>query len=429
MIKIANAIESLEAQILWLQPKLDECCLDIEPELQAIIDGGDVSGEMNLAQVGQTEELNREKLESLFAMEGEEGEDLDTFIARIATELQSLIQSGEVPLVDTGVRVPSVSSLCPESTTDLLLEAQMFAANLALQQTMGPWLDARIAQTCDDNAQAVADLLVEQTEVRNSALVETNTLLNFGFTILGEEDQDLQDFSEALRDEFAASTTAVQASGLPAFTEDCDDEDDDQLEMLTTTIEQALSFEAFNAWLDEKFTEACQVEEMAIVDLVDADAYDELEAAQEQMVGEWFALCTDCEEDETLEEFIRRQGRAFLDSDPETIEADFEVPDYSDDCVEFDESIETTHAMTLSYKRALEAVQTFQAWMEPQFNVLLAAAFEEAKMALEAQTMMLEMEITMETAISDPLFEDFLFVLDPEAEGKTLDEYKNEVVT
>jgi hypothetical protein len=39
LITIAEAIESLETQIIYLQPLLDECCTSSEPDLMAILDG------------------------------------------------------------------------------------------------------------------------------------------------------------------------------------------------------------------------------------------------------------------------------------------------------------------------------------------------------------------------------------------------------
>lgn len=286
LITIAEAIEALEAQIVYLQPLLDECCLASESELQAILDGT-TTGANNLAQVGQTEELNQAKFESLFVMLGEEGETVEDFEARITADVEGLLLSGDVTLAVTGIVVPPVSDLCPASTIDLNAETVDFERNLALQQTLGPWLDGQIDATCDANAQTVADLVVDEAILRDDAIVETSVQLNQGLTILGEVDDDLETFGNRMRDEFAAGPAIAEASGLPTFSEDCDAEDSAQLADATDIINQKLSFEAFNEFLSTKFTDECSSQEDAINGLIDAATLDQLEADQEAMVEHW----------------------------------------------------------------------------------------------------------------------------------------------
>jgi hypothetical protein len=138
LIIIANAIEALEAQIGWLEPLLEQCCLDLEPALQDILDGN--VGTIIMAQVGHDVTANDDALMSLFVMAANDGEDFDAFKLRIEGEVQALIDDGSVTAADPGIAVPLISDMCPTSTRDLHAEATAFAVNQILQQTMGAWL-------------------------------------------------------------------------------------------------------------------------------------------------------------------------------------------------------------------------------------------------------------------------------------------------
>ena len=54
----------------------------------------------------------------LFSMEGEQGEDLEAFKARLRGIFLAQLESGDLELVDFSIDVPAVSELCPQSTLD-----------------------------------------------------------------------------------------------------------------------------------------------------------------------------------------------------------------------------------------------------------------------------------------------------------------------
>jgi len=355
-----------------------------------------------------------------------EDETIEEFEARITEQLEALITSEEVALAITGIDVGPISDLCPTSTIVLHADATAFERNLALQQTLGPWLDNEIDETCDANAEAVDDLVISQTIVREEAIIDTNTELTQGITILGEDDEGLEVFGNRMRLEFAAGPAIDQASGLPAFSEDCDDEDSAELENATNIINQALSFQAFNTFLNEKFTDECTMQEAAINALNDAADLDIKEADQYQLVMDWFAVCDDCEEDETLDEFIRRKGEAFADSGTFT-DSGIVVPDYPLDCLEYVPTMEDSHAALVLHKKQLENNLSFATWAAPMLEAICGAV----DMDLMGQTSALAMMIPDQTDISGPLIEGFLFVMDPEGEaaGLTVDNYSAQEIT
>ena len=427
LITIAEAIEALEAQNAYLQPLLDQCCLESEPVLQAILDG-ETTG--TFPEVGDAEELNQAKFESLFVMLGEDGETIEDFEARITNDVEGLLSSGDLTLASTGIDVPPVSDLCPGAITALNAQTVAFERNLSLQLTLGPWLDSAIDETCDANAVAVADLITSETIVRDEAILETSTELDRGLTILGEDGETTEDFANRMRDQFAADGPAVEpASGLPAFSDDCDAEDSADLEEATSIINQALSFQAFNEYLRGEYTTECSAQEADINALNDGDTLDQLEADQEQMVNDWFEICDDCPEGETLDQFIKRLGQDFVDSG-ETYDSGIVVPEYPLDCLEYVPSLEGSQAALALYKQQLEFNLAFDAWARPQFEALQLRLCNAASSDLGFQASGIDMQIDDEVDVNRPLIEDFLFLLDSEgqAAGETVEDYSETVI-
>ena len=95
----------------------------------------------------------------LFSMEGEQGEDLDAFVARLRGIFLAQIESGDLELADIMIDVPAVSDLCPQSTLDASEAAELHAYTISIFQTMGPWLMQRIDEVCDDQASRLDQLI------------------------------------------------------------------------------------------------------------------------------------------------------------------------------------------------------------------------------------------------------------------------------
>ena len=357
-------------------------------------------------------------------MAAEDGETFEDFKLRIEGEVQALIDNGLVTAADPGIVVPLISDMCPASTQTLHADATAFVVNQILQQTMGPWLSEQITLTCAANKQEVADLTVDEQAQVDALLIATNDLLTDGLDVLGAEAEGMQDFGERLREEFLGEVTPDSASGLPAFSSDCDETDDDGLQALEILTNQRLSFTAFNAWLDNKFTAECEAQEDAIADLIDDDNLDDLEAAQEQMFVDWHSICEDCPADQTLEEFIVERGQAFVASGTATVEADFTIPEYKDSCVDYVDSIASTDAAAQTYKTNLEQVLTLDSWAKPMFEALQEKICNDVEGELTAQTSELELATGGQTVESGPIIDGFLLAVHPSCDGLDSDACK-----
>lgn len=308
-------------------------------------------------------------------MRGREGETIEEFEARITDLVEGLIAAGQVSLAETGIVVPVVSPLCPASTVALNAETVAFERNIALQQTLGPLLNGQIDQACEANRVSVEGLIDSETIVRDNAIIQTNVELTRGITILGETTQSglgsttegLSEFGERMRDEFAAGPAIPQASGLPAFSPDCDASDSARLGEATDIINQGLSFIAFNEFLDEKFTTECSNQEFNYLSQIDAAYLDQLEADQEAMVQHWQEICDDCPAGETYDEFVRRLGMDFVASGV-TFDSGIEVPEFPVDCLEYVDSLEASEQALALYVQQLEFNLAFDQWARPQYE-------------------------------------------------------------
>ena len=63
-----------------------------------------------------TRDDNDALIADLFAMQGQEGEDLDDFTANLRGIFIEQVDAGEVQLVDVMIDVPEINDGCPEST-------------------------------------------------------------------------------------------------------------------------------------------------------------------------------------------------------------------------------------------------------------------------------------------------------------------------
>jgi hypothetical protein len=360
-------------------------------------------------------------------MLGEDGETIEDFEARITDDVEGLLSSGELSLLSTGIEIPPTSALCPSSTTTLDAATVAFERNLALQLTLGPWIDNAIDETCDANAVAVSDIIAAQTLVRDEAILVTSQELARGLNILGEDGEDQEVFATRMQTQFTSGPAIPEASGLPAFSDDCDAEDSAELDDAITVINQANSFEAFNVFLRDEFTGECSNQETDMTDLIDSAGLTTLESEQEAMVNMWFEICDDCTED-NIDDFIRRLGQEFVDSET-TFDSGIVVPEFPEDCLEYVDSLGESQAALALYKQQLEFNRAFDQWATPQFEALQARLCAAASSDLGFQTSGLDMMIDSEVDVNTPLIEEFLFVLDSAAEGETVEDYSNNVVT
>jgi hypothetical protein len=145
------------------------------------------------------------------------------------------------------------------------------------------------------------------------------------------------------------------------------------------------------------------------------------------MVNMWFEICDDCTED-NIDDFIRRLGQDFVNSGT-TFDSGIVVPEFPEDCLEYVVSIGDSQAALYLYKQQFEFNRAFDLWATPQFEALQARLCAAASSDLGFQTSGLDMMIDSEVDVNTPLIEEFLFVLDSAAEGETVEDYSNNVVT
>lgn len=230
-----------------------------------------------------------------------------------------------------------------------------------------------------------------------------------------------------MRLEFTSGATIPEASGLPAFSDDCDAEDSAELQEGIDVINQVNNFEAFNVFLRDEFTDECTTQETDMTDLIDNASLAQLESEQEAMVNMWYEICDDCTED-NIDDFIRRLGQDFVDSGT-TYDSGIVVPEFPADCLEYVDSIGEAQTALALYKQQLEFNRAFDQWATPQFEALQARLCAAASSDLGFQTSGLDMMIDSQVDVNTPLIEEFLFVLDSAAEGETIEDYSDNVVT
>jgi len=190
-------------------------------------------------------------------MEGDEGEDLAAYKARITDIFTALLDDGTiVPDEKYDIDVLEVPEGCPQSTIDAGAAAAAHVEELILCTSMGPWLDTRIAQVCEENGNKLQEIIDEYAELTSVANEDGNALLVQAFGILGNGSEDQDGFNARMRDDFISNGPAVPgASGLPVFTEGCSAEDSALLPEATLAIEGYNLADAFITWLEGQATD------------------------------------------------------------------------------------------------------------------------------------------------------------------------------
>ena len=103
------------------------------------------------------------------------------------------------------------------------------------------------------------------------------------------------------------------------------------------------------------------------------------------MVADWFSIRDDGPADETLEQFIVRQGLAFLASGTQTVDSGIVIPDYPDECTEYTATIDDSKSNAEAYTKELEALLTFASFADPLFGARATAVCTAASMSIDFQ--------------------------------------------
>jgi hypothetical protein len=372
------------------------------------------TGTTSLAQV-RIDELDA-RFEELFAMEGEEGEDLATYKARISEIFTALLDDGTiVPDEKYDIDVEEVPEGCPQSTIDAGAAAAAHVEELILCTTMGPWLDARIVQVCQENGNRLQELIDEYTELTEVANEDGNALLEVAFGVLGTDSEDQETFNGRMRDEYIFNGPPAPApSGLPVFADSCSPEDSAELLEATFVIEGYNLADSFITWLEGLAGEACNAFETEnYTNQLAAGALIDKEAINEQLYSDWFTVCDDCAEDETEEEFRARIDQMFVDADVETQDSGIANNDYPESCLDFSDTIAQSQVDLGDFVEDYEECLTFFGWASPQVGFLQEEFCNAEIISLSAQTAMINMMIGDLASELLPAINDFLAATDP----------------
>lgn len=191
LITIAGGIEELEAQLQWLRPKTESFCLAVEPLLQAVLNKKGPA-------VDFTQDDLNAKIADLWAMEGVEGEDLDTFTSRINQMFDDQVTNEEIPLIDVMIEIPRYVESCPESTLEAAEAAKMHVQRISYFQTMEPWLNMRISEVCDQQSAKLMSIGEMKMQEMGPLSMEIGKQLEQGISILGNENESPKDFEERM---------------------------------------------------------------------------------------------------------------------------------------------------------------------------------------------------------------------------------------
>ena len=206
---------------------------------------------------------------------------------------------------------------------------------------MGPWLQGRIDEKCDENA-AMLDMIIEiNDQARLDAQQDVANELMAVFPILAEEDEQLTDFVDRMADEFALAPKP-DATGLPQFTESCDPEDSDRLVEAQTLIEESLDTQNFASFLSDVAREECvQFEMENYAPLIDQDGLAERQAEKLELLRMWFTIDTTGPDGETFDMFVARVDGLYQDveQDLDTNLSGIEIIDFPAGCDEYSDSI------------------------------------------------------------------------------------------
>ena len=122
---IAEGIEHLKAQIAWLEPMAEECCTLIEPDLAAVL--------LNKGpEVDFTQDDIEGWLEECFALEGMPEGDLAAFKASVRESFVTMVNDGDLELVDPMIDVPTVPGFCDDDIQMQGIEADVHRYTIAV---------------------------------------------------------------------------------------------------------------------------------------------------------------------------------------------------------------------------------------------------------------------------------------------------------
>ena len=117
----------------WLSEKLEECCEDLENQISSMVD------EAKLDEFAESKEA---KLNDLFLLNGEEGEERLDYYLRAIGEFEAIEDFEDIP---TGLLAPEVPIECHGITPGVVTALDDFADyEVSLQECLNvdAWLDA-----------------------------------------------------------------------------------------------------------------------------------------------------------------------------------------------------------------------------------------------------------------------------------------------
>lgn len=234
-------------------------------------------------------------------MEGLDGEDLDTFKARTRDAFAQMVNDGDIELVDVMIDLPAVPEFCGADIILQGMEAEVHEYTVSVFQTIGPWLQGRIDEKCDENA-ADLDMIIEiNGQARDDSAQDVADELIATQAILGEDGEDFTTFTNRLSADFSMLPAPV-ATGLPVFSESCDPEDSARLAEAMQVVADSLSAQEFAQFLSDSAFVACNTfEQTAYTDMIDMDGLATAQADKLQALRDLQAVDSTGPEGETFD--------------------------------------------------------------------------------------------------------------------------------
>lgn len=237
--------DELEEKITYydfLQGLLQECCEEIETDLNGLYDGAD-------------DRINTCAAETFAVLTdlSNLARPADVLLETFTQELRSEYVALSLDQIDTGISIPSLPVNCDQDSQDALLALNEAVENLGDCLTFKQWLEAELQEACTDCAEDLSEsiddnwIILQAAELRIIDQQDNLYLLEDPVDAEGEP-LAVSDFQDALFAEWEATSPTGEETGIEVKTiaDDCPENVKDlalELTDLRTAIGRAFAYE------------------------------------------------------------------------------------------------------------------------------------------------------------------------------------------
>ena len=258
-LRLLNEFDAtLEYQLTWAQWLMDmlfDCCDDIEAAYELVMANND---QRRIDAVERVTVV----LTELIALEAEEGDDPNEFATtkRFAFEAAQLDAETATDVVETNIVIDDAPVHCQDSTYDAKDALELFSENLSDLLTYLNWLEAQLADSCDDLA---ADFGVESSDLQatlDTKEGELTTTLENLYELREAQNEDFADFAIRIRGLFDADEDVVsEDGGFEAATvpENCDDATSEAAAAYQLVIADYDDCLTYQKWVEARLVGEC----------------------------------------------------------------------------------------------------------------------------------------------------------------------------